>query len=203
MLLRTSFLLYVTLFVLGCVNESGVKTYHDNGAVYETYTINEDSLRHGNYFKFYENGDTLEKAFYIDGKLNGKRVLFFEGNRPEIEETYINDSLSGEYIVYYDDGNISLVTRYEQNELNDIVRRYYPSGAVMEEVTFVENIENGPFTEYYENGSKKWEGTYKDGDNEYGLLIQFSDTGDTIKKMMCDEMFICRTIYENPDYAVE
>jgi len=94
-------------------------------------------------------------------------------------------------------------TRYEDNVINGMVRRYYPSGQILEEVSYVGNEENGPFTEYHENGAKKWEGTYRNGDNEVGLLLEFAENGDTIKKMMCDDRYICTTIWRNPAYQSE
>jgi antitoxin component YwqK of YwqJK toxin-antitoxin module len=68
----------------------------------------------------------------------------------------------------------------------------------MEEVTFINNMENGPFKEYYKNGQIKWEGNYKDGDNEYGLIQEFNEQGQLIKKMNCGRYkgeYICQTIW--------
>lgn len=63
----------------------------------------------------------------------------------------------------------------------------------------VNNEENGPFTEYHENGQKAWEGTFLNGDNEYGLLQQYDEAGTLIKKMNCDSLGVCTTIWTLKD----
>ena len=199
----TRYFLLLFLIIIGCTQQRSIKTYYDAGALFEMIEISEDSIRNGLYLRYAENGDTLEKSYYIDGKLNGSRILYFDNNKIEIIENYHNDSLEGLYTVFYEDGGKSLESVYSNNILTGVVKRYFPSGNLMEEVTFENNQENGPFVEYFESGGKKWEGTYKDGDNEFGLLVEFAENGDTIKKMMCDERFICTTIYRNPDYPSE
>ena len=74
----------------------------------------------------------------------------------------------------------------------------------MERVTFEGNEENGPFEEYHQNGQIQWKGTYLKGENEYGLLEEFDEIGEPIKRMMCDEMAICKTIWtkENGDITL-
>jgi antitoxin component YwqK of YwqJK toxin-antitoxin module len=198
--MKPIFLIYCLILLSSCNREEMVTTYYASGSIMEQFHITQDSLRNGSYLKFTEKGDTLEKASYNKGKLEGERILYYDGNKPEIREYYIQDSLDGMYYVYYEEGGVKLQMNYQHNVLNDVVTKYYPSGAVMEEVTFENNIEEGPFTEYYENGQKKWEGTYTDGDNEIGLLVHFAENGDTIRKMMCDDRYICRTIWENDQY---
>ncbi len=192
--------LFVTFIITSCSDDKIVVSYYDSGALMEQYAINSDSIKSGFFVRFSENGDTLERSNYLNGKLDGTRVLYYDGNKPEIREKYVNDSLDGSYQVFYEDGQLKLLMHYRNNVLNDIVTKYYPSGAVLEEVTYENNKEEGPFIEYYENGQKKWEGTYTNGDNEIGLLVNFSETGDTIRKMMCDERSICRTIFENDKF---
>ena len=79
--------------------------------------------------------------------------------------------------------------------MQGLIKSYYPEGPLKEEVTMVDNEENGPFTEYYKDGTKEWEGTYLNGDNEFGLLKHYNDKGVLIKKMMCDSLAICSTIW--------
>ena len=199
---RTAYVVLVSCLMLSCSNEEVIVNYYDSGSIMEKYVATKDSIKNGWYTRFSESGDTLEKSNYTLGQLDGARILYYDGNRPEIKEFYVKDSLEGPYYVYYEEGQVKLMMHYQQNILSDVVTKYYPSGAIMEEVTFENNQEEGPFTEYYENGQKKWEGNYTNGDNEIGLLIHYSETGDTIRKMMCDEKYICRTIYENDKYKV-
>ena len=195
-------LLGVILFC-GCDNRNLITTTYEGGQIFEKYNINPDSTRQGIYVKFRENGDTLEKAFYNNGLLNGRRMLYFDSNKVEIMENYVNDVLNGKYIVYHKNQYISMEADYVDNSIDGIIRRYFPSGTLLEEVTFADSQEEGPFVEYYESGGKKWEGTYTNGNNEIGPLIQYAENGDTIKKMECDERYICHTIWQNPKYISE
>ena len=65
----------------------------------------------------------------------------------------------------------------------------------MEEVLFKDNEENGPFVEYYDNGEIEWKGSYLNGDNEFGILEQYDRTGVLIKKMECDSLGACITVW--------
>ena len=68
-----------------------------------------------------------------------------------------------------------------------------------------DNNENGPFKEYYPNGNIHWEGNYLNGDNEFGILNEYNEQGELIKKMDCDSMAVCKTIWtkENGDIINE
>ena len=198
---KYSLLFIVILIVLGsCNHRQEVITYYESGQIQQVTEIDQDSMKNGVFVRFAENGDTLELSHYENDKLEGVRKLYYANNLVEIIEHYNNDSLHGPYRVYNQDQSLLLEAEYEKNNVVGMITKYFPSGAIQEKVTYRENMENGPFTEFYENGQKKWEGTYKDGDNEYGLLIHYAENGDTIKKMMCDERFICRTIWQNEAY---
>lgn len=198
------FSLYIFSFLIiltGCNKSHEVTIYYDSGKIKQVIEINQDSVRNGKLVRFAENGDTLELAHYKDDKLEGKRKLYYANNQVEIIEHYKRDSLQGLYQVYNQDQSLLLEAEYDKNQIVGMITKYFPSGAILEKVSYKNNVENGPFTEYYESGQKKWEGTYKDGDNEFGLLIHYAENGDTIKKMMCDERFICRTIWQNETYS--
>ena len=186
--------------LVSCKSDPSVSTYDDDGNLRTYYQIDKDSLYHGQYLVFRSDGDTLERAQYVHGKLRGNRTIFFPGNTPEQVEYYDMDSLSGEYLIYHKNGQVQLEARFIDNKMQGPVKRYYDDGSLREEVIVSDNQENGPFVEYYQNGQKKWEGTYENGDNEIGLLIHYAENGDTIKKMDCDDRYICRTIYRNEKY---
>jgi antitoxin component YwqK of YwqJK toxin-antitoxin module len=127
--------------------------------------------------------------------LEGTRILYYENGKKEIEENYINGVMEGEYKSYYLNGEENVVAQFKNGVMTGMVKRYFESGTLMEEVTFEENEENGPFKEYYENGQIQWEGNYLNGDNEFGLLTHYNESGVIIKKMQCDSNAICQTIW--------
>ena len=103
--------------------------------------------------------------------------------------------MNGPYIEFYPNGDTLLKTQYSNGVLSGIFTKYYASGQIEETVTFANNDENGPFYEYYENGILHWEGSYLNGDNEFGLLTEYNTEGVILKKMMCDSLAMCRSIW--------
>jgi antitoxin component YwqK of YwqJK toxin-antitoxin module len=177
-----------------------IKVFSEEGVLLEQYEVNKDSLRHGTYIGFYESGDTFEIAQYTHGKLDGQRRIYHENNQLEILENYVQDSLHGGYKTYYVSGKLKRQMNFEENEIVGKIKVFYENGQLKEEVSMQNNMENGPFIEYHENGQKAWEGTYQNGENEIGLLVQYAENGDTIRKLQCDERYICRTFYRNENY---
>jgi antitoxin component YwqK of YwqJK toxin-antitoxin module len=183
------------LFFIACGEANSVVVKDENGVILEQYTIGKDSVKNGAYRAFSSKGVLTEEAWYADGKLDGKRILYYANCSPEIEENYKQDIMHGEYKVFYEEGQLQLLQTYEEGALTGVSTKYYPSGQIAEKVHFDNGQENGPFIEYYPNGAIHWEGAYLNGDNEFGLLKEYDDKGELIKKMMCDSMAVCRTIW--------
>ncbi len=175
-----------------------VEIKNDKGLVVEKYYLNQDSIRFGTYTSYDEEGNVFEESQYKKGKLDGERKIYFSNGGVEILENYKAGKIVGSYQSFYKNGKPNLVAEYVDGSMEGMVRRYFDSGEIMEEVTFVNNEENGPFKEYYKNGQVKWEGQYKDGDNEYGSINSYNEEGELIKKMECGKYqgeYICQTIW--------
>jgi len=175
-----------------------VENKNDNGLIIEKYYLNKDSLKFGTYTSFDEDGRLFEKSQYKKGELDGLRTIFYASGEVEIQENYKAGQMNGIYKSFYENGNVNLEALYTAGKMEGIVKRYYSSGEILEEVTFVDNQENGPFKEYHKNGKVKWEGAYKDGDNEYGTIVSYNEEGTLIKKMECGKYggeYICQTIW--------
>ena len=190
-------LLSFVLILMGCGNDK-ITTYYPSGEKYEVYEYKGDSLKHGPYLAYDEQGGLLEKSHYSEGKLDGVRELY-SNDTLQIREHYTKDVITGPYEVFYPDGILKMEAQFNQGKLEGIVKSYYPGGALKEEVTFENNMENGPFTEYHPNGEVMWKGSYLNGDNEFGLLQQFNEEGVLIKKMMCNEDAVCTTTWTIED----
>jgi len=194
--LISSLLLILSLLIISCDSNPDIKLIKDDqGRVIESYEVNEAGAKHGTYKAFNESGTQLEEAIYTEGKLDGYRRLYRDNGSIEIEEHYKQDVSHGPYTVYYESGAKEISTDYDNGKMNGILHRYYESGKVMEEVKMKDNEENGPFKEYYENGNIQWEGNYLNGENEVGLLMQYNESGVLTKKMLCDSLSICQTIW--------
>lgn len=195
----TAWMLVILIFLYASCNsnENEIIEYAPSGNIYKKYYIDQDSLLSGPYFTYYEDGRSLfERASYKNGKLSGKRVLYYPSGQPEIIESYIDDILIDTLYVFYESGSIKRKAPYTNGVLTGVLLVFYENGQLKEEVTFEENRENGKFVEYHENGQIKWTGQYLNGENEFGLLTEYNDRGEAIKKMNCDSLAICRTIWK-------
>ncbi|MGK0313974.1 MAG: antitoxin component YwqK of YwqJK toxin-antitoxin module [Saprospiraceae bacterium] len=193
-LIRVSFLLFA--IILSSCGDKTITTAYETGEKYEEYQYTGDSLKHGWYKTYSPEGVLTEKSNYINGKLDGERKIFTSDGQLEVIEQYDMDALNGGFKTYHSNGNVKLEGLYTGNVLAGIVKGYYPTGELMEEVMFEENMEQGPFKEYHTNGKLKWEGTYRKGDKEFGLLKEFNEQGELIKKMLCDSNAICTTTWK-------
>jgi len=194
--MRISVILYLLFFLLSCGNKK-IETKNENGQISEVFYVNKNGEKEGSYIAFYESGKIKEESNYSSGQLTGKRTLYSEAGNVEIEEIYSGKGLlHGPYKLYYPNGNLQLEKTYTNNTITGTIKVYYPTGKIKEEVNMADNEENGPFTEYYENGTIHWKGTYRNGDNEYGLLYEFDSLGAPLKIMKCDTLAICRTIWK-------
>ena len=191
--------LQTVLFLLGfiavsCSSERFVEVKDDSGNLVERYQVDKEGTKNGVY-ESYNGGKLISKANYKEGIQSGKRVIFYDNGRPEIEENYAEGQLEGEYKVYYETGELKLIMIYKDNTIQGTVKKYYATGQLMEDVIFVDNEENGPFAEYWDNGNLKWEGAYRNGDNEFGELKKYNEEGILIRKLMCDSLAVCRTFW--------
>ena len=192
------FLLIITLSLFSC-KDSMTVIKDENGNVIERYHLNEQEQKHGAYSAYNASGEVTETANYSNDKLEGERKVYTADGNLEILENYKNNIMEGPYTVYHPNGQVSFEAEYTNGVLNGTTKSYNKDGSLKEEVTFSMNEENGPFKEYYANGNLEWEGTYLNGDNEFGLLKKYDESGELVKKMMCDSMAICRTIWTKAD----
>ena len=184
-------LLCVLILAIGCSSPTAEQTtFFESGKVHEKYQIlkiNQDTVRHGNYLRYDENGKVAEECTYVHGKINGVRKLYTDGLLVSTE-TRLNDQYHGPFIANHPNGKVQLEANYTQDEMSGIVKVYYLSGVLKEIVNFDKNVESGPFKEFYENGNVKAEGEYKqqDGPVEHGELKLYDTSGVLIRIMQCD-----------------
>lgn len=187
----------IIIVLTGC--GQGLKEINEftpSGILYKQYFIDSDSLVQGELKVYYDDGEILfEQSNYLDGKLNGERVLYYQNGSPEIMEYYHDGVLSDTLKVFYPSGNIKRKVFYSSGELKGILSGYYEDGTLKETVTFSNNEENGPFVEYFPNGNLAWKGHYLNGEYEFGELLKYDSSGTLIRRLMCDSIARCHTIW--------
>lgn len=191
------FILAISILFLSCGNNQ-VEITNDEGTVVERFQFLEDSIKHGSYEAFYNDGKIKEKSNYKNGNLEGQRTIYYGNGNVEIEENYVNNILDGVFKAYWENGKLNIEVDYKKGQMNGPLKRYYDTGSLQEEMIMKDGQENGPFKEYFANGQVEWEGAYKNGDNEEGLLVQYEEDGSVLKKMECNSG-VCRTIWTKKD----
>ncbi len=159
----------------------------------EYYVVN-DSIKDGQFLRFFSDGKLSDSCGYKMGKLEGIKKLYSSKGNLQTLETYKNGKLNGDYIVYYPDGNVKIKQKFIDDRLEDISYRYYPNGKIQEEVTMKNGLENGAFKEYYPSGVLHWKGLFVDGANEQDTLYEYDKNGELMRKLFC-EMGYCRTFW--------
>jgi antitoxin component YwqK of YwqJK toxin-antitoxin module len=175
------------------------KIYHENGKLKELFEVNSANEKHGKYQQYYESGQLLESAEYKNGLLEGKRLFYYENGQVEEIQKFEKGNLNGEQLGYHENGVLKFKCTNKDNLLVGEYFSYYDNGNKRLYLNFVDDLENGPFEEYYRTGIVKWKGTYRNGNKEYGLLENFDESGTLIKKMNCDTLGICVTIWKKEE----
>ena len=65
-----------------------------------------DSLKHGDWIWFYEDGKIRQKTHYIENKLNGEFLVFFSDGTQHIKGAYKNDLRDGLWEYFNEDGTV-------------------------------------------------------------------------------------------------
>ena len=199
--LKTSALFVMMLLFISC--QKRVKNYYDNGQLKEVYEVDSKGQKHGKFQAFYENGQLLESSKYKNNLLEGKRYFYYQNGQIEEEQFYVKGKLEGNQYGFHENGQLKFKSVNKENKLTGEYFSYYDNGQKRLYLNFLNDLENGPFEEYHRNGVIKWRGTYRNGNKEYGLLEQFDETGELIKKMNCDTMAACTTIWKKENEVNE
>jgi antitoxin component YwqK of YwqJK toxin-antitoxin module len=180
--------------LVGCKQMETKKVYDpQTNKLLEEYQVRKkNGQRNGAAKKYDGAGNLLEESVYKDDQLHGVRKIYFASGQVMVEENYSFDNFEGAYKTFFENGKVESEGVYHNNSMTGIWQWYYANGQLKEQVNFENNAENGPFTEYFENGKLAWEGTYKDGDHEHGLLKKYDESGALIRILMC-EMGVCHT----------
>lgn len=76
-----------------------------------------DSLKHGDWLWFYENGQIRQKAKFIEDKLNGEFSVYLSDGKPHITGAYKNNVRDGKWVYYKEDGTIKITIEYSNGKI--------------------------------------------------------------------------------------
>lgn len=196
MIYRIVILSFISLMAISCKKSlREVQVLNNDNDIVSTYMIDQDSLIQGRLIKKIKSQSIEIEENYLNNLLHGERIIYYSDKSIHIKENYLHGVIDGKYLEYHPNGQILIEAQYKNGIMSGILKKYYDNGQVEEIVTIKNNEENGPFKEYYPDGTLHWEGTYLNGDNEFGLLSEYDENGELVNKLMCDSLFICRAIW--------
>ncbi len=115
----------------------GTWTYYHNGSdkvmmteIYKSGKLNGDQLT------YFDNGQLTEKTSFVEGKRQGKRIMYSEKGAVLKEFSYDNDQLHG-LTKYYDtsSGKLIIEGNYKRDR-KDGIWKYYEDGKLIEQKSY-------------------------------------------------------------------
>ena len=168
MKINSIFVLFLFVFLTNCKQNKNIPIEKnlDNGER-EFYQVlkSDTTQRNGWYFRLNAKGDTLEKVEYLNGSIEGQRVLYYPNGQIQIVENYINNQYNGPYQSFFENGAPKQFGTFKNGQFEGELKSYYdePSGQLKEEIQLINGIENGAVKQYYSNGQLQSEGSYAEG----------------------------------------
>ncbi len=109
-------------------------------------------------------------------------ILYRNSENVKYKFTYLNGRLNGRAVCYYDNGKIKSQGNYNNNNLVDKWEFRNEQGNKTYIVNFRNDSVNGEFISYYLNGNMKEKGTYLNNSRK-GDWIYYDQNGQLLKKV--------------------
>ena len=128
----------------------------------------------GEWFWFYQTGDTMTVANYEDGELEGRYVEYDEEGVILTQGLYSSGYEEGVWT--YRNGSAIETGRYEGGLREGTWKTWFESGKIASEIQYSENLMDGKYTLYWENGNVRFTGKYENGLQE-GIWQLYNEEG--------------------------
>lgn len=159
-------ILSFVIFLFGCNSQSDSlsqekvtikQSYFASGKLKTEQEFIHDSIQHGIYKRYYENGHI------------------------EIEVPYRNNIKEGLVKAYYDTGEIESEILYKAGKIHGIGKWYYKNGSLEESSNFINGIRVGEGFDYYKNGLIKRYLFYADTEELY-YISNYDENGNSVSE---------------------
>ena len=154
------------------------------GVSQKVNAFDENGKRHGNWKKYYENGNLRYTGNFEHGKEVGMFMYFdmISRKHPTVLKIFTRDSDIAKVEYYTTKGDLR--SRGEMKGRNRIGKwvYYFPSGKLFSEEHYVDGKLDGLLVNYYPSGKKTEETYYKNGQKS-GLSKKYSDEGVLIEEI--------------------
>jgi antitoxin component YwqK of YwqJK toxin-antitoxin module len=160
------------------------KTFYPNGKL-QGLLCHEHGVLHGIKKMYDENGNALEEANYISGKLEGRFFQKLEDGK-EIVYTYRKNLKNGPHEIFFPPNEKgekikSLEAHYESDQINGLVVEYNQEGLKTAESTYLNGLREGPATLYGANGKINTMIQFSKNEKN-GLAIQYYPSGSVFRE---------------------
>jgi antitoxin component YwqK of YwqJK toxin-antitoxin module len=102
---------------------------------------------------FFPNGKISRQAVYIDGKVNGRDILFYTNGQVRSVDSADYGVREGMDKEYYTNGKIMLDYNYLHDNLHGICRQYSEKGVLLKETSYWNGLPHG-LTKYFSEDGK-------------------------------------------------
>ncbi|WP_185716186.1 toxin-antitoxin system YwqK family antitoxin [Larkinella knui] len=120
-------------------------------------------------FSVDNQGDTVFKVPFREGKENGVAKFFYPKNRLREERIFVNGWKEGTHRGWYENGRLRFEYRFRDDEFDGSYREWFPNGKRFRNMNYEKGQEAGVQQIWYSSGKIKTNYLIKD-DRRYGLL---------------------------------
>ena len=106
-----------------------IKTYHDDGSIFEESQVNDKNQRHGPSQIYHENGQLLVEVNWTNGKQDPGTVISYHNNGVKAREVVLSENgvFKGDFIEWHENGNIKTKGFYNKGVCT-IEKEFYENG---------------------------------------------------------------------------
>ncbi len=147
-----------------------------NGRDY--YTLDGEPYTGRIEIKFEDSDDIKVIGYILKGLKSGEWYYFYENGNTEKIENYAYGELNGMYISFYENGKIKEAGQMKYDKLEDMWYTYHKNGNIhTENHYYLGKQDKGIWKEYYETGELKCECPTKMGEL-YGNYTEYDEFGN-------------------------
>lgn len=106
--------------------------------------------------------DEKDRAYYKDGRPDGKWVTFFPNGNIKSIENWKNGRLNGKYVIYQENGKKVMETNYLNGRDNGNYFLYHENGVLQIEGHFKMGVPSGTWKYYHPTGKLKGKAVHSD-----------------------------------------
>jgi len=131
------------------------------------YLANKAQPYSGPFINYYLSGDKYGEGTFKNGKLDGRRKMYYDNGNLKLNRIYTNGLENGPSSEFYEDGTLKQQGDFVDGKENGLWEMYYPNGQLKQRATFVKGKIVGDSYSYYSTGRLKMKATFVDGRAQY------------------------------------